>query len=107
MFIPNVKGVLIGGLATITMDLLGTLGHKLGLIAGLPRPVIGRWFASVARGRIFVRDIRELAPGDHEAAIAVAVHYAIGITLGLTYLLVSSILGLSPRNLLLSLGSGL
>lgn len=102
-----VQGVLFGVLATVTMDLLGTLAYKLQLIAPLPRRVIGRWFASVARGQIFVSDIGQLAPANREVAIAVSVHYVIGITLAFMYLLVSSILRLSSRNLLLALGFGL
>ena len=41
---------------------------------------------------------------NHEMAIAVPVHYTIGITLALVYLLVTSALGLSPRNLIAALG---
>jgi hypothetical protein len=103
----NVHGVFIGGLATVTMDLLSTIVYKLRLIAPLPRCFIGRWVASVARGQMFVRDIGQLAPGNHEVTIALSVHYVIGITLALIYLLMSWILGLSPRNLSLALGFGL
>jgi hypothetical protein len=40
-------------------------------------------------------------------AIAVPVHYAIGMTLGVAYLLLSSALGLTPRNPLTALSFGL
>jgi hypothetical protein len=101
------KGIFIGVLATVTMDLLSTIVYKLRLIAPLPRGLIGRWFASVARGQMFVGDIAQLAPANREVTIALCVHYVIGITLALAYLLLSSTLGLSPRNLLLALGFAL
>lgn len=107
MSLPIMQGVLIGMIATITMDLLAKIASKLRWIDLLPRQLIGRWFASVGRGQIVVRDIRELAPADHEVAIAVSVHYAIGLVLGIVYLLVSSFLGLRLRSLWMALGFGL
>lgn len=107
MSMLSVQGVFIGVLATIIMDLLSTIVYKLRLIAPLPRRLIGRWFASVPKGQMFVRDIGKLAPVNHEVMIALSVHYVIGIILALMYLVVSSILGLSPRSLLLALGFAL
>jgi hypothetical protein len=46
---------------------------------------------------LLVNDIGLLPPVDREVAIAVPMHYVIGVTLALQYLFVSSALGLSPR----------
>jgi hypothetical protein len=107
MWLLIVRGALIGALATATMDLLTTTAAKLGWVALLPRGLIGRWFASVGRGEIVVRDIGQSRPVKHETGIAESVHYAIGIVLGLAYVLASSMLRLSPRSFLPALGFGL
>jgi len=103
MSILNRKGVLVGVLATITMDVLTSTLYKLQLIAPLHPRLAGRWFASIARGQLLVNDIGQLPPV-REVAIAVPMHYVIGITLALLYLLVSATLGLSPRSPSVALG---
>ena len=107
MSILNMKGVLVGVLATITMDALTSILYKLQLIAPLHPRLVGRWFASIARGQLLVNDIGQLLPVNREVAIAVPMHYVIGITLALLYLLVSSTLGLSPRSPWVALGFAL
>jgi len=98
MSIFNLRNVLLGIIATVTMDVLSVAAIKLRLIAPLPPHLIGRWFASVARGQVLHGDIAQVSPIQHEMAVAVPVHYAIGVTLALTYLLACSTLGLSPRS---------
>jgi hypothetical protein len=98
MPILNMRSVFVGILATITMDVLSVAALKLGLIAFLPPRMTGRWFASVARGQFFHTDISQVPPFNHEMAIAISMHYAVGITLALVYLLLTSTLGLSARN---------
>ena len=61
----------------------------------------------MAQGHFVHSDIAQAPPISREMAIAVPMHYAIGITLGIVYLLVSSILGLSPRSLITALGFAL
>jgi hypothetical protein len=107
MSIFNVRSVLIGIVATVTMDVLSTTALKLGLIAFLPPRVTGRWFASMARGQFLHSDIGQAPPINHEMAVALPMHYAIGITLALVYLLLSSALAISPRNLTAALGFAL
>jgi hypothetical protein len=89
------------------MDILSVVAIRLRLIAPLSPRLIGRWFASVARGRPVVSDIEKVAPRDREMAIAVPVHYSIGVALAFVYLVVSSALGLNVRNPLTALGFGL
>lgn len=105
MSILNMKGVLVGVLATITMDVLTGIFYKLRLVAPLPPRFIGRWFASIARGQLFVNDVRQLPPVTHEMAIAVPMHYVIGITLALVYLFVSSFFNLGLPELKASCSS--
>jgi hypothetical protein len=89
------------------MDLLSGVSFKLGLIAPLSPRLIGRWFASMARGRLLHSDIGQVAPINHEVAIAVPAHYAIGIALALVYLFASSTLGLLARDPIAALGFAL
>jgi len=98
MSVLNMRSVFIGILATLTMDVLGFSAQKLGFIAFLPPRLTGRWFASVARGQFLHSDIGQVPPIDHELAIAVPVHYAIGVSLALVYLLVCSASGLRSRS---------
>ena len=107
MSVLNLRSVFTGIVATITMDILSITASKLGLIAPLSPRLIGRWFASVARGQFMHSDIGQIPPIDHEMAIAVPMHYAIGITLALVYLLASSALGLNPRRLVTTFGFAL
>lgn len=104
MKLLSIRTVFIGILATITMDLLSFTSLKLGFIAFLPPRLTGRWFASMARGHFLHSDITQTPPISHEMAIAVPMHYAIGITLAVVYLTVSSVLGFNPRNLVTALG---
>jgi hypothetical protein len=90
--------VIIGIVATVIMDILSAVSFKLRLIAPLSPRLIGRWFASVGRGQIVHSDIGQTSAINHERAIAVPVHYAIGVTLALTYLLTCASLGLNPGN---------
>jgi len=89
------------------MDVMSVSAIKLRLIAPLPPHLIGRWFASVARGQAFHSDIGRVSPINHEVAVAVPVHYVIGITLALIYLVLCSALGLSPRSPVMAIGFAL
>jgi len=101
-----VRGVVVGIVATLTMDALTLAAVRLGVSAPLAPALVGRWFASVARSRPFHADIAQAAPLEHELAIVFPVHYAIGITLALVYLLSASALGLSPAQATAALAFG-
>lgn len=94
----NWRSVLIGILATLTMDVFSFAALKLGWIAFLPPRLTGRWFAFMAHGQFLHTDIGQAPPISYEMAIAGPTHYMVGITLALVYLLASSTLGLSSRN---------
>ena len=107
MSVFNFRSVPIGVVATLTMDILTVAAIKLRLIAPLPPQLIGRWFASAARGQALHSDIAHAPPINHEFAVAVPVHYAIGVTLALLYLLASSTFGINPRSPVTALGFAL
>ncbi len=107
MSLLNWRGIVIGLVATVTMDVLTLAAVKLRLSAPLAPALVGRWFASVARARPLHADIAQEAPLDHEVAIVFPVHYAIGIVLALVYLACAAALGLDPRYAGAALGFGL
>ena len=107
MSVLSLRNLFVGILATFTMDVLTVLTIKVGFIAPLPPRLIGRWFASVARGEVLHRDIAQVPAINHEFAIALPVHYAIGMTLTLIYLIASPVLGLNPRSPVFALGFAL
>ena len=107
MSILSFRNFLIGILATFTMDVFSAAAIKLRLIAPLSRQLIGRWFASVARGQPFHTNISSESAINREAVIAVSVHYAIGVALACLYFGTTSALGLSPRNPITALGFAL
>ena len=107
MSILHTRNLFIGVLATITMDLLSATALKLGWIAFLPPRLSGRWFGLMAQGHFVHSDIAQAPPISHEMAIALPMHYAVGITLGIVYLAVSSTLELRPRSLITALGFAL
>jgi hypothetical protein len=100
------EGVLAGVIATVTMDCLSALFHRLGLTAPLAPNLIGRWFASLLRLRPFHPDIAQSPAVTDEMAIALAGHYAIGITLACLYIWVTARLGQRPWQLRCALGFG-
>ena len=107
MSVFNFRSVPIGVVATLTMDILTVAAIKLRLIAPLPPQLIGRWFASAARGQVLHSDIGRAPAINHELAVAVPAHYAIGVTLARLYLFASSVFGLNPRSLMTALAFAL
>lgn len=76
------QGIWIGVLATALMDLWLVGLH---LVFGRPAPawgVPGRWFAEVARGRIWHDDMDAVRPVPGEAALGWTGHYVVGAVYG-------------------------
>lgn len=107
MFIFHLRNILIGIVATITMDVLTAVSVKSRLTTPLSPRLIGRWFASVGRGQLLHSDIGQGSVINHEMAIAILMHYTIGVTLALIYLFACASLGLVSRNPITALGFGL
>lgn len=100
------RTVAAGAIATLSMDLLSALAYWLRLSAPLPPYLIGRWFAYVAKAKLFHADIANVPAVPHEIAIAVPVHYAIGVALTTCFVRALSYGGQSPRNLPFALAFG-
>jgi putative flavoprotein involved in K+ transport len=98
------KGALAGVMATVTMDCISALVHRLGLTAPLAPDLMGRWFASLLRLRPFLPDIAQSPAVRNEMAIALAGHYAIGVTLACLYTWLTSRLRWRPWQLRCALG---
>jgi hypothetical protein len=100
------KGVLAGVIATLAMDCLSAMVHRLGLTAPLAPNLLGRWFASILRLQPFHSDIAQFPAFGNEMAFALAGHYAIGIMLACLYIRVTAKLGWRPRQCHCALGYG-
>ena len=102
-----VSGALVGVAATVTMDVLGAAGRRVGLCAGAKGQWVGRWYLGIVRGRFFHPDIAAVPAQAGEQRLALIGHYVIGIVLAAVYVLGAGWLGLSPRALPVALGYGL
>ena len=80
------RWLLVGLLATLSMDLGSSLLRITGLTAGLPPAYIGRWFAALARGGLSQRSILDASPLRGERPLALIGHYLIGTLLTVVFL---------------------
>ncbi len=93
------QGFLIGLLSTLFMDVFNLAASRT-LAVGLFRPaLLGRWVGHMFRGRFVHRDIRDAMPVWREFALGEVTHYAIGGVLGTIYVLLSSLIDVSPDRL--------
>src|SRR5437899_2194771 len=77
--------LVVGLLATITMDLTALVTVKSGLVRLGPYrlfpDMFGRWVGSFSAGKVFHSTILETPPIPHERIVGIVCHYLIGITL--------------------------
>jgi Protein of unknown function (DUF2938) len=107
MFLSIGRILLIGVIATLTMDILGAILRRAHWVMSVPPALIGRWVAAVARGQPFQANIQNATPVRHEVAIALLTHYVVGITFATVYLSVTMRLGVSPRSAVAAVTFGL
>ena len=81
------RAVLIGGGATLVMDVWGFALRRVG-VPSLDLALLGRWVGHLARGRWRHPSIAKAAPVRRERALGWAAHYAIGITFAILLLTV-------------------
>ena len=85
-----IVGLIVGVLATVTMDVVAVIALRLGIAGRGPRRtgpnLIGRWIGYLLRGRFRHTDILQTPPLRGELLLGLAAHYLIGITLPLVYL---------------------
>jgi len=82
--------VIVGILATVTMDVVAVIALRIGIAGRGPRrtgpDLIGRWIGYLLRGKFKHTDILQTPPLRGELALGLAAHYLIGIALTLMYL---------------------
>jgi Protein of unknown function (DUF2938) len=82
--------VIVGILATVTMDVVAVIALRLGIAGRGPRrtgpDLIGRWIGYLLRGKFKQTDILQTPPLRGELVLGLAAHYLIGIALTLMYL---------------------
>jgi hypothetical protein len=83
---PSIRSAAVAGvLATYGMDVGGRMIAPALRIT--PPSNLGRWIGHMFKGRFTHEDITKAEPIAHEARIALAAHYAIGLALGAGYAL--------------------
>jgi Protein of unknown function (DUF2938) len=84
-----IGGVIVGILATVTMDFVAVIGLGLGIAGRGPRrtgpDLIGRWVGYLLRGKFKHSDILQTPRLRGELLLGFAAHYSIGIVLTLVY----------------------
>jgi|SRR5258705_11531482 len=85
-----IVGLIVGILATVTMDVVALIALRLGIAGRGPRrtgpDLIGRWIGYLLRGKFRHTDILQTPPLPGELVLGLAAHYLIGIVLTLVYL---------------------
>ena len=85
-----IVGLIVGILATVTMDVVAMIALRLGIAGRGPRrtgpDLIVRWIGYLLRGKFRHTDILQTPPLRGELVLGLAVHYLIGIALTLVYL---------------------
>src|SRR5215467_6329357 len=85
-----IVGLIVGILATVTMDVVAVIALRLGIVGRGPRrtgpDLIGRWIGYLLRGKFKHTDILQTPPLQGELVLGLAAHYSIGIVLTLLYL---------------------
>jgi Protein of unknown function (DUF2938) len=85
-----ILGLIVGVLATLTMDVVAVIALRLGIAGPGPRrtgpDLIGRWLGYLFQGKFRHRDIVQTPPLRGELLLGFVAHYCIGIVLTLVYL---------------------
>jgi hypothetical protein len=85
-----IVGLIVGILATVTMDVVAVIALHLGIAGRGPRrtgpDLIGRWIGYLFQGKFRHTDILQTPPLRGELLLGLAAHYLIGIALTLVYL---------------------
>ena len=96
----SLAGVVVGILATLTMDLGALLGVRLGIPGVGPRrtgpDLIGRWIGYLARGKFKHDDILRTPPLRGELPLGLLSHYAIGAVFSLAYFALLGAMHIAP-----------
>lgn len=84
-----IVGVIVGILATVTMDVVAIIAFRFGIAGRGPRrtgpDLIGRWVGYLLQGKFRHTDILQTPPLRREVILGFAAHYSIGVVLTLIY----------------------
>jgi len=92
MLLPRafIVGLIVGILATVTMDVVAVIALRLGIAGRGTRrtgpDLIGRWIGYLLQGKFRHMDILQTPPLRGEVVLGLVAHYLIGIVLTLVYL---------------------
>lgn len=100
-------GIVAGIAAIVTMDVLGSVAQRVGLIVGAKGQWVGRWYLGILRGQFFHSDIAAVPEIAGEKKAALVGHCVIGIVLAVFYLVSTDLLGISANGVLAAIGYGL
>ena len=85
-----IVGLMVGILATVTMDVVAMIALRFDIAGRGPRrtgpDLIGRWIGYLLRGKFRHTDILQTPPLRGELVLGLGAHYLIGIALTLMYL---------------------
>lgn len=85
-----IVGLIVGFLATVTMDVVAVIAFRFGIAGWGPRrtgpDLIGRWIGYLLQGKFRHTNILQTPPLRGELLLGLAAHYSIGIVLTLAYL---------------------
>jgi hypothetical protein len=98
-----IVGVIVGILATLTMDAMAVIALQFGIAGRGPRrsgpDLIGRWIGYLLQGKFRHTDILQTRPLRGELLLGFAAHYSIGIVLVLVYLSLLALAHATPTAL--------
>lgn len=80
------KGIVLGVIATLTMDLWALVLKHGFRVAVTDWALVGRWVAYFREGRFFHTPIAASQPVRHERLLGWSTHYGVGVAYGLLYL---------------------
>src|SRR6266480_3597129 len=96
-----IVGLIVGILATVTMDVVAVMALRLGIAGRGSRrtgpDLIGRWIGYLLQGKFRHTDILHTPPLRGELLLGLAAHYSIGIVLTLVYLGLLVVAHATPR----------
>lgn len=99
-------GAMAGIAGTLAMDIGAGLLRTSRLTAGVPLESLAKWFASVLRGQPFHESIALSSIPALPFPAVLALHYAIGAALGIGFVVLCAILGVTQRRWAWALGYG-
>lgn len=100
-------GLIAGLFGTLIMDIWSVVAGKIGLVTKPSSAILGRWLCGFTKGKLVHIDIRQSESSPNESIIGSVSHYAIGAILGFVFVVVDTLIKVSPENYLIAAVYGL